>query len=81
MRVLDPDSSDRSQNFGIWKADNLSSFVRAGNVVIGMYTADCTVNVVSYGNSTFRQHLRCYRELFVIDLINNILDFVSLCLL
>jgi len=46
--------------------------------VIGIPKADCTVDVVSYGSSTLRQLLRCYRELLVTDLIKNILDLDSL---
>jgi hypothetical protein len=43
--------------------------------VIGISKADCTVNVVGYDSSTLRQLLRCYQELFAIDLIKNTLDF------
>ena len=46
--------------------------------MIGISEADCTVNVLSYGSSTLRQILRCYRGLLLIDLIKNILDLDSL---
>jgi len=55
--------------FGLWKEYKLFSFLRAGNVVIGISKEDTTVSVVSYDSSTLRQLLGCYRELVVIDWI------------
>jgi hypothetical protein len=59
--------------------NKVKSFVTLGNVVIGISKEDCTVNVAGCESSTLRQLLRCYRELLVINLIKNILDFDFLC--